>query len=75
MKAVILVLCLALAGCATSANIADGIQVGVSARPEAVGVDVSINPFDAGCTFAKAVSWNWAENQFCEPEVSLPENN
>jgi len=57
-----------LTGCATSANLADGIRVDLSAQPDAVGVGLELDPLAAGCSFARAVSWNWAENQVCEED-------
>ncbi len=60
-----IVAALSFMGCATSANLADGIRVDLSAQPDSVGFGVDISPLDAACTFARTVSWGWAEGEVC----------
>ena len=58
-----------LTGCASSIKLTEGVEVGVEAGIDKVGGTVEIEPKQAGCDFAKAISWNWLENQLCEPEA------
>lgn len=59
-------------GCATSANLADGIRVDLSAQPDSVGFGLDISPLDAACTFSRAVNWDWAEGEVC-PDDGPPQ--
>jgi len=62
-----------LTGCATSANIADGIRVDLNAGPQSVGVGLDVNPIGAICSFARAVNWDWAEQDACPEEPAVEE--
>lgn len=58
-----------ITGCAASVQPVPGVEVGFDANVDKVGGTVAVEPKQAGCEFAKAVSWNWLENQMCEPEA------
>lgn len=65
------VVMLLMLGCATSVSPIPGLDIGFSARPEAVGFNLGVNPVTTGCELAKLVSWNYMENLIC-PKVEGP---
>lgn len=61
----ITLIAVATMGCAASVSPIPGVEVGFDANLDAVGGTVAIDPKAAGCESAKAISWNWLENQLC----------
>lgn len=61
-----------LAGCSFNASPVPGLDIGVEAKPDAVGVEFDVNPWAIGCEFGKVTSWNFLENKLC-PEVPIPD--
>lgn len=70
---IITLIALALTGCAASIQPVPGVEVGFDADLDAVGGTVAIDPKAAGCETAKAISWNWLENQLCADEEAAAE--
>ncbi len=66
-------MCYFTVGCAASISPVPGVEVGFDADLDRVGGTVAIDPISAGCETAKAVSWNWLENQLCKEEVPAAE--
>jgi hypothetical protein len=56
---------LPLGGCSFNAVPMPGVQVGVSATPDSLGITLGADPVQSACSFAQVVSWSWAETQFC----------
>ncbi len=59
-----------LSGCAASISPVPGIEVGFEANPKNVGGTLNVDTKAAGCEGAKAISWNWLENQLCDEKVA-----
>ena len=74
LKLIIATIALAfgLQGCATAVSPVPGVNIGLEAGLDGIGFEADVNPLSAGCSFMRAVSWNWGENQLC-PSVDAIE--